>query len=249
MLLVATAASAADVLFPQPLHITRQIEDSISKSKTTLHEYCAGNQVITVSGDRVTIADYTRQELTEIDRRAGTYSVTRFEELAGALAATNMTTRRKAAASQATTRTVASDSYEIQLDPATKMELRVDRNVHLSRAALEVLIGASFPNPRSETHDAILRTSVSPRDGGRRIVANAADVETYALPVEQSMTFDVEGEQVSIRNKVLDVRPELAPPGTVTIPPGSQLVEARAVRLARELRELDRLPASPADQR
>jgi hypothetical protein len=122
------------------------------------------------------------------------------------------------------------------------MNLRVDSSVRLSRGALEVLIGASFPNPRSETHEAILRTAASSRGDGRRIAANTVDPETYALPVEQHMTFDVEGDRVTIRNSVLDVRSELAPPGTVTIPPGSQLVEARAVRLARELRELDRLP-------
>jgi len=249
LMIVATAALAADVLFPQPLHITRRIEDSLSQSATTLHEYCAGDQIITVNGDKVSIADYGRQELTEIDRTAGTYSVTRFDELARAIAAVAPQRRSEARLSTENawkTKALSHDSFEVTNESMT-MEIGVDRNVRLSRKALETLIGASFPNPRSETHDAILRTSAVLREGDRRVATNAAAEDVHSLPVKQNVTIDAEGEKVTIRNSVIDVRSELAPPGIATIPPGSRLVEAHAVRLARELRELDRLPSTPAD--
>jgi len=245
LFVVAIAASAADVLFPQPLHITRRIEDSVSQSSTTLHEYCLGDQIITVNGERVSIADYGKQELTEIDRAAGTYSVTRFDELARAMAAVAPPRRAEARLSTEhawKTKAIGSDAYEVANESMT-MEIAVDRNVQLSRKALEVLIGASFPNPRSATHDAILRTSVVSREGDRRVATNAVAEDVHALPIKQNVTIAAEGETVTIRNSVVDVRSELAPPGVATIPPGSRLVEARAVRLARELKELDRLPS------
>lgn len=258
MLSFAAAALAADVLFPQPLHITRRIEDPLSHSATTVHEYCAGNQIVTLSGDHVTISDEGRQQLTEIDRAAGTYSVTSFAELASAYAATAAPLARRKVSTDAAPRerfTVArnNEAFDVTFDATpgapAKMEVAFDRNVRLSKAALEVLIGAAFPHRHSDAHDALL--SVAQRRGeenDRRIASNsAASGDAYALPIAQSVTFDVDGESVTIRSTVLDVRSELVPQDALTIPPGARLVESHAVRLARELREVDQLPNTPHD--
>ena len=90
-LAVATAflvlpSSRAATLFPKPLHLVRAVDDSISGKSTTLDEFCAGNRIVTVRGQFVTVIDYDKQEVTEIDHAASTYSVTRFDDIARARA-------------------------------------------------------------------------------------------------------------------------------------------------------------------
>lgn len=270
VVLVSSTAFAADVLFPQPLHLTRRIEDPISKTTSTIHEYCAGNRVVTVNGDRVAIADYAKQELTEIDRAAGTYSVTTFADLAKALPAParpalSAQENAKSATPQPKWKSAplgvkssaagrSMDAYEVTLDRSAgehmKMTVGVDRSVRLSREAVEVLIGASFPNPHHDEHDAILDAAGNARgkNGDRlAVVSNAAGsspAADYGLPVEQVTTFEIENERLTARSAIVDVRSELPPDDVLTIPPGATRVESHAVRLARELRELDQLPAS-----
>ena len=243
------AARAAEVLFPRPLHIVRRVEDPIAKTVTTIHEYCAGDQIVTVNGSRVAIADYGRQQLTEIDRAAGTYSVTPFAELAKAQPAAPQ--QKSAAVWTSTPRGVTGarngrslDSFELSRDGAEKLtlDIGVDRNTRLSRAALEVLIGASYPNPRRDEHDAILRVAAGGGDPAHRL-KSAAQTDDYALPFEESITIDAGGSRVTMRNSVLDVRNELAPEELKLIPPGARKVESNAVRVAREMRELDQLPS------
>ncbi len=83
-ILVVTPAIAAEVLFPEPLHITREITDPISGSTVTVDEYCHGNRIGAVEGPRTAIVDYERGEITSIDRSRGTFSVTSFEAVASA---------------------------------------------------------------------------------------------------------------------------------------------------------------------
>ncbi len=259
------AVYAADALFPQPLHLTRRIEDPVSQQTSTVQEYCAGNRVITVSGDRVVIADYAKQELTEIDRAAGTYSVTSFADLAKATPLDPMrnvtaVADAKSAApeprwkstplgvkSSAAGRSV--DAYEIRFDRAggdtVKIEIGVDRNVRLSREAAAVLLGASFPNPHHDEHDAILDAARSApvKTGNRLVTTNAANTADYGLPVEQVTSFEAGAARLVLKNTIVDVRNELPPADLLIIPPGATRVESHAVRLARELRELDELPS------
>jgi hypothetical protein len=253
-LVFAGGLAAAEALFPQPLHITRRLDDPISHSVTTVHEYCAGNQVVTIAGARITIADHARQELTEIDRVAGTYSVTSFADLAAAEAAVSpKRVAPMAAQADATPERwkIAgnSDAFAITFERSTrtpaKMDVRFDRNTRLSKAAFEVLIGAAFPHQRSDVHDALVEVSRAREGGDRKIISNSLSSDpVYALPVDQTMTFEVAGDVLTVHSTVLDVRSELVPPGTLTIPPGSRLVESHTVRLARELREADGLPSS-----
>ncbi len=77
-------AFAGAALFPAPLHITRQVYNSISDKTALVEEYGYGNPLVAVRGARTSIADYEKGELIEIDRDAGTYSITRFDALAKA---------------------------------------------------------------------------------------------------------------------------------------------------------------------
>ncbi len=239
----ASALSAAEVLFPQPLHLVRRIDDPVSQSTVTLHEYAAGNQLITVSGSRVAIADYDKQQITEIDRAAGTYSITRFDEIATSTAPRRGISTEAAKPKKKWTVTALAgrsrETFELEAEDEKKIEVGLDRNVSLSRAALEVLIGAAFPNPRSDAHDAIL-DAASRRVGG--ISGNAAGEERFALPREQSVTWEAAGEKVTVRSTVVDVTNDLPPADLLTIPPGAQRVESRTTRLLRELENLDRVP-------
>lgn len=256
--LALTFPLSAQVLFPQPLHLVRRIEDPVSQSTVTLHEYAAGNQLVTVNGSRVAIADYDKQQITEIDRAAGTYSITRFDEIAGAGAAGSQPSRRNVSAESAglaakkwtaTALGVKSsvsgrslDAFELKADDMKKIEVGVDRRVLLSRAALEVLIGAAFPNQRSDAHDAILDAASGRAGGTRPLQSEAAGPPTFGLPMEQSVTWDAAGEHVTMRNSVVDVTNDLPPADLLTIPPGAQRVESRTTRLLHELENLDRIP-------
>lgn len=276
MLVVSSVLAAAEVLFPQPLHITRRIDDPVSKTSTTVHEYCAGNQIVSVNGDRVTIVDYAKQEMTEIDRAAGTFSIARFDEIAKAIPATPAPANKKGIASNAEppSRNWRARSLGAKTSPAgrsmeafelapevegmdkVRIEVGVDNRVRLSRNAVEALIGASFPNPKRDEHEAILRASSGGRAEKRQLTANAnaapaanaAAEPDYALPVEQTLRVEFDGSTITLRNSILDVRNELPPDTVRQIPPGARQVESRAVRLVREARELDFPTTSPSPQ-
>lgn len=214
-MLVVCPLAGAEALFPKPLHLVRRIEDPIAQTTITVHEYCAGNRIATIHGERVAIVDYDLQRIIEIDRAAGTYSVTRFEEAAK-------------------TQTRALKVGEID----GKLEIDVDRRVELSRDAVEALIGAAYPNERRAEHDALLEASRGPRDR----VATESAAKAYALPTSQVTTFDVEGRTLVVKNTIVAVTSELAPAELLAIPAGARQVESRITRAARELRALDSSP-------
>jgi len=264
LILLSGASLHAAALFPKPIHFVRKVEDSISRKSTTLDEYCAGNRIVTISGAKVTIADYDKQELTEIDHAAGTYSITRFDEVAKA---------RKPSAPARATATSATDAAKWHTTPLgvkgaasgrsletvemtrdannvkEKIEVGVDRQVGLSRDAVEALIGASYPNTRTEVHDLLLGAAAPQRGGsGRANVASvpsssdAADV--YGLPSEQTMTFDVDGNHVSTHTAILSVTYDNVPPEALNIDPGATRVESNLTRVNKELQALDQLPSA-----
>jgi hypothetical protein len=280
-LFAATALGASPaVLFPKPLHLVRTVEDPLARGTSTVDEYCVGNQVITVSGSRVAIADYDKQQLTEIDREAGTYSVTPFDAIAranaemarGALAAKargsaaatiGATSARapKADAFKATALGVRAaaangrplDSWQLVREEANEkvtIDIGIDRRHALSRDAVEVLVGASYPSSRRDEHEALVRAASSgAREIGRRQpTGNSAAAEApaadYGLPVEQVFTFENGGTKLVVRNSIVDVTDDAPPAALLIIPPGSQLVESRVARMARELREADELSIS-----
>lgn len=241
-LLAALVAEGA-VLFPQPLHIVRSLSDPISGSATTIEEYCVGNRVISLSGDRVTIADYERQELTEIDRAALTYSVTSFPDIARAnapstgrrpLAAASSATRKPLAAKSLGVRRSAAgrsiEMYAIGEASETSVTVGIDRNVSLSREAAEVLAGAAYPNAPAPHHEALIRA--------------AAHDNAYGLAAEQSMQIEAAGDRITVTNTVTRITNELPPPDLTAIPTGARRVESRITAIPRLLDDLEK----PANQ-
>jgi len=234
----------ADVLFPTPLHVTRRIHDSISGSTTTVEQYCYGNRVVTVRGPVTTIADYDKGEITEINRDAATYSVSRFDQIAKALHP------KALAASSARTSSDAKKSWELRPlgrtgalsarstdvfeadrdDAAMKRHVRigVDSSVALSKDALDVLTGSAFPG--------------SPKDEDGAIAIAAKGAKGYALPVEQLFQFEAEGQKAEYRDVVLRVGAEAPPADAVAIPAGATLVESRLIQTTRMIDAIDRLP-------
>jgi hypothetical protein len=242
----------ADVLFPAPLHVTRRVTDSISGSTTTVEQYCYGNRVVTVRGPVTTIADYDKSELTEIDRAAGTYSVSRFDQIAKALhpkaVATNALRTSSDAKKSWELRPLgrngalsarSTDIFEADRDDAeVKRHVRIgiDSSVTLSKDALDVLTGSAFPSSPKDEDAAI---AIAAKGRARRSV-NGADA--YGLPVEQLFQFDVEGQRAEYRDVVLRVGEEAPPAGAVAIPAGATLVESRVIQTTRMLDAIDRLP-------
>jgi hypothetical protein len=208
------------VLFPAPLHLTREVTDPITGGTSVIEEYCHGNRVVAVSGQRTAIAEHDQGVLTVIDFEAGTYSVTKFDDLAKAWAEPE--------------RTAASPA------PAAPMQVKGDQRHLLSRDAVEVLLGLAYPARRDAGSDAAV---ASLRSKERRIVSNAAaagnEAADYALPLEQILQIDAGGETVEVRNTVVRIGSELAPAEVLTVPPGARLVESTAVGARRMLEELD----------
>ena len=258
-LLAANIAFAApEVLFPAPLHITRELTDPITGSMTVIDDYCHGNRVVSVNGRRTAIAEYDRNVVTTIDFDAGTYSVTKFDELAKAWDAAPAASRGRAAIASNPVqqrnapqwrveskggRVVASrpgESVEARLDDGPNqqtIQMTADTQLRVSRAAAEILLGVAYPN-RPDPSSAVLLDALRSRQP--RIASNgeAAPAE-FHIPLEHVIRHQFGGETVEARNVVTRVGSELPPPDIVAVPPGAKLVEADPVAARRMLEELD----------
>ena len=243
---VLAMTASADVLFPTPIHLTRQVHDSIGGETTTIEQYCHGNRVVSIRGPRTSIADYGKGELTEIDREANTYSVTRFDDVAKALRAGAPPADapkaewkiRSGGLSQLRTNR-ASDALEAELEEGTtkrQTRVAVDRSVSISKDALDVLIGSAYPNSRKAEDQVVERASKG---------QNA-----YALPVEQHTTFLAGEDRAELSEVVLRVGEETAPPDLLAIPPDAKLVESQLLVRMHAIEDLERAgrTASPQKQ-
>jgi len=253
---LAAQFAVAAVLFPEPLHLTRTIESPVTHKAVVVDEYCAGNRVISVTEDRTVIADYEKGELTEIDRAHSTYSITKFEDLAKA---NNVRAPRASSTSDAswrvrpTARRANADYVEAEPNDdrdLRKLEVGVDRNVRLSRAAAEVLAGTAFPNVRTDESTLVLNAAApaarqQSRTRSESTSVTSADV-SYGLPVEQTATVRVGGKEVVTRNRITRVGNEAPPASALVIPNGARLVESTAVQRRRLLDEIETLPAPRA---
>jgi hypothetical protein len=255
-----SAFAATPLLFPQPLHLTRAVDDPGGKT-TVVDEYCRGNTVISIAGDRTVIADYEKQTVTQIDRAAGTYSVTPFTELAKI--ATPAPQAMKAGDDAFTVRSTGpraahagAEYYEAEAKsartPLRKVETGVDRSVHLSRDAAEVLAGAAYPRSRSDESEILLRAT-APDQAARRMQSNAAGANAqqqqqreYGLAVDQTVTYQLDGRTVVIKNRITHVGHEQPPAQSIEIPAGAHLIESAAVQALKELQAADRLPSAPS---
>lgn len=248
----AVVAGAADVLFPAPLHITREIVTPFSSGKTIVDEYCHGNRIVSVSGRRTAIADHARREVTVIDFAAGTYSVTTFANIAKANAVDKRPSEAVAGAQDAWKveaaggRVVASRPGRVveaeRRDEGGRVVIRltVDNQITLSRDAADALLGTGYPNRREDRSDVVLDAMrVRDRNISTNAARDAASVDGYALPLEQHVLTEVGGDLIETRNVVLRVGNELPPPDLLVVPPGAKLVESDLVMSRRLLEEAD----------
>jgi hypothetical protein len=251
-------SGAADALFPQPLHLVRTLEDSLAGGEPlVIEEYCSGNRVITVIGNRVTIADYDRQQLTEIDRAASTYSITPFEDIARARTSSAERTpaarATKALAArplgiQTTTSGRDVDTYEVRSEEGsvqTTARIGFDRQLRLSRAAIDVLTGGAYPNTPTPVHAMILAASGGVSAGKMPQATTSAEA-LVAFPSDQAITYTTGGESVTLHSTVVRVSADLPPPEVLAIPPGARLVESKITAVPRIHDELDgKAPVTP----
>jgi len=256
LVLDSAAAYAAAPLFPTPLHITRQVHDPISGTTSVLDEYGIGNRLISIRAERTSIADYEKAELIEIDRKAGTYSITRFDAVAKVAQITGspgVATKaaQKPAAPQSigmkATRTGRNaEFFEANIDGGDvkqRVEVAIDRNTLVSREALEVLLGAAYPGVRRPEHDAILSAARSARPRG--VMSQSESNEpSFAIPVEQTVRYELEGQQLEFRTSVVRLGTETPPADLVTIPADARLVVSRYVAVMQELERFEH-PGSP----
>lgn len=246
-LIAAPMAFSANALFPRPLHLVRRVDDALSKTTATLDEYCLGDRVITVRGSKVTIADYSTQQLTEIDHAAQTWSITPFADIAKSRA--DLETRLGTAPEPHSARLTASgrnasaavETFVVDA-PHRHLDIGIDRRVVLSRAAAEVLIGAAYPGNGDAEQEEILAAA-----GGGSVSAMSVGTTTvaaYGLVTERTLTIDAEGTRLVSHNAIIRVGDEMPPAAATLIDPGAKLIESRLTRLARELRDIDTLPAA-----
>jgi hypothetical protein len=262
LFLPAAALLAADVLFPKPLHITRELSDPVSQKTTRIDEYCHGNRIVSVSGTRTAIADYAKGELTEIDFAAGTYSVTKFESIArvheksapavdraSASTSRNGTSRngwRVEAKGGSVIASRPADTTEAENDDdGSRRVIRIssDRQITMNRAAVEAVMGIGYPHRTDSSADVVLGAL---RVRSPRIAGNAAGADTtdsYGLPLEHVVRVEVGGETIETRNVVVRLGDEMPSMDVLSIPPGAKLVESKAVAAQRLLEELDRPPS------
>lgn len=253
VVLAAANATAADPLFPSPIHLTRRVVDPISGSETVIDEYLYGNRVVSVTASKTAIADYDKGELLEIDRQAGTWSVTKFEEIAKARPAPirhrlqsvraddwNVQTRGAAtkAGRSATAIEAIRDSGGSEF---SRLNVVVDGEIRLSREAFDVLTGAAWPNDRNEEHDVLRRAARAETSSpaGQRL-------ERFALLLEKRVVIEIDGQTIETRDEVLRVAHDLPSARQLEIPRGATKVESRLVLRHKLLDELDRLPDANA---
>jgi len=224
------------------LHLTREVVDPISGTTSHVEQYCLANRVVSVAGSKTVIADYDRSELTEIDRQHGTYSVTPFASVAAAHPHRSGVRRPTTGSAAPSVERRGADrragrSVELfAADDASQnlhAEVAVDANAMLSRDAFDVLTGSAYPNDPNASTDIT-------RAAARRPVAGST--ESYGLPIEQTLRWDVGGQTISTVNRITRVGDEVAPPDMLAIPPGARKVDSMIVRTPREAEQLDTLP-------
>lgn len=246
---------AADVLFPTPLHVTRRIHESIGGGTTTVEQYCYGNRVITVRGPITTVADYDKGELTEIDRESGTYSISRFDQVAKALNPRSVPVTsqsgkqawelrkvgRAGALSARSTEIFEADRKDAEV--TRHLRIGIDASVALSKDALDVITGSAFPaNPKEEDFAIASAAKGRAPAAASQSTGGVKAAERYGLPVEQVFRFEVEGQTAEYRDVVMRVGDEVPPADLVAIPAGAKLVESRLIKTTRMIDAVDRLP-------
>lgn len=246
LLFAVRLVGAENVLFPEPLHLTREIADGITGKVATVDEYAVGNRVISISATRTAIADHSEGTLTVIDFAAGTYSITPFETLA----AHRQAGARRVTASRAGWRLTSREprsigaraaetfSFErVDGDVRHVVRLSADRDLTVSRPAAEVLLGVGYPDRNDEGRSGQLESLRVVRSGA--IATDSEPQELFRLPLEQVDRVEADGEVIESRNRVVRVGHELPPADRTSVPPGATRVESSEAAARRLIDEID----------
>jgi hypothetical protein len=247
IVLSALSAPLAAQLFSKPLHLTRSIEDPISKKKTTIDEYFGGNRSVAISGTRTVIFDYSSSEITTIDRAAGTFSVMSFEAFAASRSPQRVTAKRRDDRERWTVRQLApaakhgriADIHRAKENvsvAARTVDVATDRQIELTEEAFDAITGARYPGHSSDELDIVKEMSRTSR-------GSAKSMNTFALPLSTDITYSDGNESITLRNEVIAVAEEVPPPYLLEIPAGAKRVEPRTRSIEDEMRELDSLPS------
>ncbi|HEX6178914.1 MAG TPA: hypothetical protein VF057_11190 [Thermoanaerobaculia bacterium] len=251
------AVSAHAAVFPEPIHIVREVHESITSSTVTIHEYCAGERMLSIAGGRVVITDFQRQEVTEIDANANTFSITSFADLARGTAAFAATARQSTASigeARATGTKRAADGRTIETfefssvagGESIHITVGIDRTTTLPASAIEALIGASYPNRRGVAHDAML--TAAGRGRTRTETEAVRNADRLPLPSAYEIRYSLGAETIVSRSTIVRVDRALAPQDLLMIPFGAQQVESRSVAAPRILDDIEgRRPPSSRD--
>jgi hypothetical protein len=255
VLVAASAAlwaslSIAAEIFPKPLHITRVIEDPIARSRTTVDEYLVGDVMISTTGARTAIFDYQSSRITIIDRTAGTYSISTFEEFAAsrpmlpASAAAKRQTKdswtieTKATEQRAGRESDVREAKEKNSQSPRTVRVTTDRAISLNTEGFEVLTGSRYPLSGDELTEVV--REVARRDA----TATSKAASSFSLPLMTVVTYRDGSEEIKLVNEVTRVVEE-APNALLTeIPRGARKVDSPFVSIDRKLKEIDTLPGS-----
>jgi hypothetical protein len=253
-LIAGAVGASASTLFPEPLHLVRRVTDPISRVTSTADEYCHGNRIVSTNGSRSVIVDYEKQTITEIDRAVGTFSLSAFDEVARANATLRPSPRSDEALSEewaatplgsrASSAGRSASAWRFTGKSGTTIEVTVDRQITVSREALDALIGAAYPNRRTSEHEALTRAAGGGVERAQTESAQAR-IGSFSLPLDETITWDLEDSRLTMRSSVIAVTADVAPAEVLMIPPGAKRVQSPRVALPRLLEELDKLPNAP----
>lgn len=251
-LVAATAAlwiplSFAAEIFPRPLHITRVIEDPLANSRTTIDEYLVGNVMISIAGARTAIFDYATSRITIIDRAAGTYSISSFEEFAASRPAPAAQSSKRRAADQwaiaekgteirAGRRSAVREAREAAGGASRTIRVAADPAIELTAEGFDVVSGARYPMHGDEV-TSVLRDLSAP--AGAAASKRAAG---FALPLQTVITYADGADELRLINEVTRVVEEAPSAKLTEIPRGARKVDSPFLSLQRQLAEIDALP-------
>jgi hypothetical protein len=238
-------AVGAGPLFPKPIHLVREIDDSLSPRPTRIDQYCFGDRVVTVRGARTAIADYGKQELTEIDRAAATYSVAPFAQIAAARPSSVKAPKSAVAPLPTIVRKGQEQRAGRSVDlftaddagSALHAEVAIDPSVSLTKDAFDVISGGAFPNTGGPAVD-LVRGAAARRSSVSNDTASPS-AQVYGLPVEQTLRWQTPGQAVVLTNRVISMDEQQAPAELIAIPPGARRIESRVLEARRVAADSD----------
>ena len=254
-LLILSAASplrAAQPLFPKPMHLVREINDSLAGRTARVDEYYGGDRAIAVRGDKTVIADYGKQELLEIDRSQGTWSLTTFADI-GSARQGSIKMITKATATEGP-RVVGKGSdhrlgRSVELlqadDPRAGLhaDIAIDSSVTLTKDAFDVVAGGAFPSSGGPASD-LVRLAAAHHSRESANTTSPATETKYGLPIEQQLRWKTGGGEVVVANRVTMIDDAVPPAELLVIPPGAKRVTSHILQAKRVAAESESLVPS-----